>query len=106
MVAVEARLADRTGWAATTLSAGRAGLPVLVLLWCVMVERLEPALAAFWSVSFVGFVLLSEAPLLAWFGGRADGPGRIRRAGAAAARRLVDGVAEAAALAVPVALGA
>ena len=46
-------------------------LPVVVLVWCLMVERLSPGLSAFWGTVMLVFILLSQRPLLTWM--RGDG---------------------------------
>ncbi|NLC08611.1 MAG: TRAP transporter permease, partial [Gammaproteobacteria bacterium] len=44
-------------------------LPVVVLVWCLMVERLSPGLSAFWgSVMLIG-ILLTQRPILCWMRG-------------------------------------
>lgn len=44
-------------------------LPVVVLVWCLMVERLSPGLSAFWgSVMLIG-ILLTQRPLITWMRG-------------------------------------
>ncbi|VAW14931.1 TRAP-type uncharacterized transport system, fused permease component [hydrothermal vent metagenome] len=48
-------------------------LPVGVLIWCLMVERLSPELSAFWAVSLMIFILLTQRLLFALF--RGEGPG-------------------------------
>lgn len=42
-------------------------LPVVILIWCLMVERLSPGLSAFWGSLFLIFILLTQRPLLAFF---------------------------------------
>jgi TRAP transporter 4TM/12TM fusion protein len=42
-------------------------LPVVLLIWCLMVERLSPPLAAFWAVAFMIFILLTQRWLFAFF---------------------------------------
>ena len=42
-------------------------LPVIVLIWCLMVERLSPALSAFWATAFMIFIVLTQRPLFALF---------------------------------------
>ncbi len=44
-------------------------LPVVVLIWALVVERLSPGLAAFWAVLFLIAILLTQRPLIAWFRG-------------------------------------
>ncbi|NNE88045.1 MAG: TRAP transporter permease [Silicimonas sp.] len=47
----------------------RAGLhyilPVVVLVWALMVDRLSPGLSAFWAATFMVFILLTQRPLMA-----------------------------------------
>ncbi len=47
----------------------RAGLhfilPVVVLVWALMVDRLSPGLSAFWASAFMIFILLTQRPLMA-----------------------------------------
>ncbi len=46
-------------------------LPVVVLVWALMVDRLSPGLSAFWAAAFMIFILLTQRPLMALFrGGR------------------------------------
>ncbi|MDV7341198.1 TRAP transporter permease [Terasakiella sp. A23] len=42
-------------------------LPVVVLVWCLTVERLSPGLSAFWATLFMMFVVVTQRPLLAFF---------------------------------------
>lgn len=42
-------------------------LPVVILIWCLIVERLSPGLSAFWAVVFMMFIMLTQRPLLALF---------------------------------------
>jgi len=46
-------------------------LPVVVLVWALMVDRLSPGLSAFWASAYMIFILLTQRPLMALFrGGR------------------------------------
>jgi TRAP transporter 4TM/12TM fusion protein len=38
-------------------------LPIVVLLWCILVERLSPALSAFWATLAMIFVVLTQHPI-------------------------------------------
>ncbi len=38
-------------------------LPVAVLVWCLVVERLSPGLSAFWATMFMLLVLVTQKPL-------------------------------------------
>lgn len=42
-------------------------LPVVVLVWCLAVERLSPPLSAFWATMFMIFIVVTQRPLQAWF---------------------------------------
>ncbi|ARU86514.1 TRAP transporter permease [Pseudomonas sp. M30-35] len=46
-------------------------LPVVVLVWCLMIERLSPGLSAFWGSVMLTIILLTQRPLLSWL--RTDG---------------------------------
>ena len=52
----------------------RAGLyfllPIVVLMWCLIVERFSPGLSAFWATVLMIFIVLTQRPLLAFFRGR------------------------------------
>lgn len=39
-------------------------LAVVVLVWCLMVEQLSPALSAFWATAFMIFIIVTQKPLL------------------------------------------
>jgi len=45
-------------------------LSVVVLIWCLMVEQMSPALSAFWATMFMVFVMVTQRPLIAQFRGR------------------------------------
>ncbi len=40
-------------------------LPVIVLIWCLMVEELSPGLSAFWGTAFLIAIVLTQRPLVA-----------------------------------------
>lgn len=42
-------------------------LPVVVLIWCLTVERFSPQLSAFWATVFMIFIVLTQRPLKAAF---------------------------------------
>ncbi len=42
-------------------------LPIVVLVWCLTVERFSPGLSAFWATMFMVFILLTQRPLMAVF---------------------------------------
>jgi TRAP transporter 4TM/12TM fusion protein len=63
-------------------------LPVIVLIWCLMVERLSPGLSAFWASVLMIFILLTQRPLFALF----RGEGQYGAALAAGWKDFVDGL--------------
>jgi TRAP transporter 4TM/12TM fusion protein len=54
-------------------------LPIVVLLWAILIERLSPATSAFWATMSMIFVALTQHPLKAMFRGTADYAGMFRR---------------------------
>ncbi len=40
-------------------------LPIVVLVWCLTVERFSPGLSAFWATVFMIFILVTQRPLMA-----------------------------------------
>lgn len=41
-------------------------LPVVVLIWCLAVEKFSPGLSVFWAVLFMMFILVTQKPLKIW----------------------------------------
>ena len=39
-------------------------IPVVILVWCLMIERLSPGLSAFWAVVSLIMILLTQRPLM------------------------------------------
>jgi TRAP transporter 4TM/12TM fusion protein len=80
-------------------------LPVIVLIWCLMVEELSPGLSAFWGTIFLIFIMVTQRPLVAAFRGEHafmerlhEGFGDLISALQAAARNMTSvGIATAAA---------
>ncbi|MBA1276416.1 MULTISPECIES: TRAP transporter permease [Pseudomonadaceae] len=80
-------------------------LPVVVLVWCLMIERLSPGLSAFWGTVMLVIILLTQRPLLSWMrrdghqhGGFVDGIVDLREGLIAGARNMIGiGIATAAA---------
>lgn len=81
-------------------------LPVVVLVWCLMVERLSPGLSAFWGSVMLVIILLTQRPLLSWLradqgathGGFVDGVVDLREGLISGARNMIGiGIATAAA---------
>jgi TRAP transporter 4TM/12TM fusion protein len=63
-------------------------IPLVVLLWCLMVEEMSPGLSAFWATVTIMGILLTRKPLLALFR-KQDFPAASR----GAIDDLVDGLA-------------
>ncbi|MBL0628040.1 TRAP transporter permease [Aeromonas jandaei] len=72
-------------------------LPVVVLVWCLMVERLSPGLSAFWGTVMLVIILLTQRPLLNWlrrdgkhdYGAFNDGMVDLREGLVAGARNMI-----------------
>jgi TRAP transporter 4TM/12TM fusion protein len=54
----------------TLLSGLHYLLSVVVLIWCLMVEQMSPALSAFWATLFMIFVMVTQRPLMALLRGQ------------------------------------
>lgn len=54
-------------------------LPVVVLVWALMIERLSPGLSAFWASVFMIFILVTQRPLFAFFRGETDFNAQVKR---------------------------
>ena len=63
-------------------------LPIVILIWCIMLERLSPSLSAFWASIAMIIVSLTQHPLKAWMRGSGDFGGAFRRG----AREWFDGM--------------
>ncbi|MBX2806727.1 MAG: TRAP transporter permease, partial [Hyphomicrobiales bacterium] len=74
-------------------------LPIIILIWCIIVERLSPALSAFWATMAMIIVALTQHPLKALMRGAGDIAGAFLRgvkecvAGAIAGSRNMIGIA-------------
>ena len=66
-------------------------LPVIVLIWALMVDRVSPGLSAFWASAFMIFILLTQRPLEALFRGRGDYGAAALRGGADLVEGLIAG---------------
>ncbi len=55
-------------------------LPIVILIWCIIIERLSPAFSAFWATMAMIFVTVTQHPLKAIFRGRGSEvlPGIVR----------------------------
>ena len=55
-------------------------LPVIILIWCLLIEEMSPGLAAFWGVLAMAAVVLTQGPMTVLFRGEND-IGRSWRSG-------------------------
>ncbi|WP_036551582.1 TRAP transporter permease [Neptunomonas japonica] len=63
-------------------------LPVVVLVWCLMIERLSPGLSAFWATVLMVVILVTQRPLMAFFRQQDNVATQLRKG----ANELVDGL--------------
>ena len=63
-------------------------LAVVVLIWCLMVEQLSPALSAFWATMFMIFIILTQKPVIGLLRGNAA----LAESFKAGVKDLVDGL--------------
>jgi TRAP transporter 4TM/12TM fusion protein len=66
-------------------------IPLIVLLWCLMVEELSPGLSAFWATLTVMAMVVAQPPLLALFRRQGAPAAAVRRGLADLWRGLVLG---------------
>ncbi|MBQ0767167.1 MAG: TRAP transporter permease, partial [Sulfitobacter litoralis] len=63
-------------------------LPIVVLVWALMVDRLSPGLSAFWATTYMVFILVTQRPLMALFRGESQFANDV----VAGIRDLIDGL--------------
>ena len=63
-------------------------LPIVVLVWALMVDRLSPGLSAFWATTYMIFILVTQRPLMAIFRGESQFANDV----VAGVRDLIDGL--------------
>ncbi|WP_100639832.1 TRAP transporter permease [Marinobacter salexigens] len=66
-------------------------LPVVVLVWCLTVERFSPQLSAFWATVFMVFIIITQRPLKAFFKNSGNYTGGLKQGGLDLAQSLVTG---------------
>ena len=54
-------------------------LPIVVLVWCLTVERLSPGLSAFWATVLMMAIVITHRPLLALFRGQGEHAAALAR---------------------------
>lgn len=66
-------------------------IPIVILIWCLMVERMSPGLSAFWSVVCLMVILLTQRPLQAFFRKQADIKAQVKNGAMELVMGLVTG---------------
>jgi len=56
-------------------------LPIVVLLWCILIERLSPTLSAFWASAAMIFIVLTQHPIKALLRGGEGVDAALRQGG-------------------------
>src|SRR5687768_15722218 len=54
-------------------------IPIGVLIWCLMIEELSPALSAFWATVILIVLMVTHRPLTSWFRGKKNAASEARR---------------------------
>lgn len=68
-------------------------LPVVVLVWALMVDRLSPGLSAFWATAYMVFILVTQRPLMVMMRGHdRNGNENIGKAFRSGIDDLIDGL--------------
>ncbi len=65
-------------------------LPIATLVWCLMILKLSPGLAAFYACMLMALILLTQKPILAWLRKKPLQPA-LRQGGAALFTSLISG---------------
>jgi len=63
-------------------------IPIIVLIWCLMIERMSPSLSAFWATMGMMFIMFTQHPLKAFFRRQGDLSGEFQQG----VRDFVDGM--------------
>jgi len=67
-------------------------LPIVILIWCILIERFSPALSAFWAAMAMIFIALTQHPLKALFRGNGGQLGAtLRRGGSECVAGMIAG---------------
>ena len=67
-------------------------LPIVVLVWCLMIERFSPGLSAFWATIAMIFIQLTQHPIKALFRGQLSGSHGFIHGVAQGFSELIDGL--------------
>ncbi|MGR5541211.1 TRAP transporter large permease subunit, partial [Vibrio campbellii] len=66
-------------------------LPIVVLVWCLTVERFSPGLSAFWATVFMIFILITLRPIMAIMAKTNDVAEQAKTGGVDLVESLVNG---------------
>jgi TRAP transporter 4TM/12TM fusion protein len=66
-------------------------IPLGVLVWCLMIEELSPALAAFWATAVLIALMATQRALTSFFRGKRDLGGQLMQGGREVIEGLNDG---------------
>ena len=66
-------------------------IPIGVLIWCLMIEELSPALSAFWATVVLMVLMVTHRPLTSWFRNETNLASEARRGGSDVVHGLNDG---------------
>lgn len=92
---------DRLPEAGPTAKAGFYYLlPIVVLVWCLMIERFSPGLSAFWATLAMVVIMLTQHPLKQLLRGGGDVAAATRRGGAEIVAGLIAGARNMIAIAI------
>jgi TRAP-type uncharacterized transport system fused permease subunit len=47
-------------------------LPIVMLIWCILIERLSPTLSAYWATVAMIFIVFTQKPLKQMFRGKGE----------------------------------
>ena len=64
-------------------------IPIGVLIWCLMIEELSPALSAFWATVVLMVLMVTQRPLITFFRGKRTAVAEEAKRGAG---RVVEGL--------------
>src|SRR5258706_3084227 len=56
-------------------------IPLVLLIWCLLVEEMSPGLSGFWGTMVLGFIVSTQRPIVALLRGEGDLVGQARKGG-------------------------
>ena len=64
-------------------------IPIFTLVWCLTIERLSPALSAYWTIIVLAVILITQNPIKAFFRGNTSNTAYLIKSGF---KDLLDGM--------------